>query len=150
MFSNRIPSTIPKLWTFKLLRWMRFWTAWWIWMKFCMELMTLKVMSVTPKWPTFKLLKWMQNLYQLTRGREIVHADRSLKAGQVSVRNFCESQRNTNCGGRLNVKTNTVFHEDNSWTVGRRQMKFVTVKDYGHTYKFYLNRAEHIQNYLIK
>jgi hypothetical protein len=32
-------------------------TDWWIWMKFCVAVMTLKLTLITPKWGIFKLLK---------------------------------------------------------------------------------------------
>jgi hypothetical protein len=42
---NLVASNIPKQWTFKLLRWCRFLNEWWIWMKFCMEVMQFKMTS---------------------------------------------------------------------------------------------------------
>jgi hypothetical protein len=40
MLLNPVASTIPKWRTFKLLRWVQLLNDWWIWMTFCMEVMT--------------------------------------------------------------------------------------------------------------
>jgi hypothetical protein len=40
---NPVALTISKWRTFKFQRWAHISTDWWIWMKFCMEMMTLKV-----------------------------------------------------------------------------------------------------------
>jgi hypothetical protein len=40
-------------------------------------------------------------------------------------------------GGRFEVKVHILFYGDNSWTVAVSEMKFGTVEDHGHTYKFY-------------
>jgi hypothetical protein len=40
-------------------------------------------------------------------------------------------------GSRLKAKVHILFYGDNSWTVAVSQMKFGTVEDHGHTYKFY-------------
>jgi hypothetical protein len=42
---DAVAPTIPKWRTFKLLSGWYFWTDWWIWMKFCMEMIRLKVTS---------------------------------------------------------------------------------------------------------
>jgi hypothetical protein len=42
-------------------------------------------------------------------------------------------------GRQLKVTIDILFHGDNSCTAALRQMKVWTVKDHGHTYKFYLN-----------
>jgi hypothetical protein len=41
-------------------------------------------------------------------------------------------------GGRLKFKKYISFYGDNSWTVSLGKVKFVTVRDHGHTFKFYL------------
>jgi hypothetical protein len=38
-----VASTISKWRTFKLLRWCKYWTAWWIWMKLWIWVMTLNI-----------------------------------------------------------------------------------------------------------
>jgi hypothetical protein len=49
MLFNPVASTISKWRTFKLLR-AHLLTDWWIWMKFCIVVMALKVTSIIPKW----------------------------------------------------------------------------------------------------
>jgi hypothetical protein len=39
----------------------------------------------------------------------------------------------------LNLKIHILFYGENSWTVALPQMKFVAMKDHGHTYKYDLN-----------
>jgi hypothetical protein len=39
---------------------------------------------------------------------------------------------------RLKVKIHILFYGDNSCTVALRQMKFGTLRDHGHTNKFYM------------
>jgi hypothetical protein len=39
----------------------------------------------------------------------------------------------------LKVKIHILFYGENSWAIALSQMKFCTLKDHGHTYKFYLN-----------
>jgi hypothetical protein len=45
-------------------------------------------------------------------------------------------------GRQLNVILHVLFYENNSGTVALRQMKFCTVKDHGHSYKFHLFNYE--------
>jgi hypothetical protein len=47
---NPAASIIPKWRTFKLLRGVQLLTEWWIWIRFSLEGMTLKVTLITPKW----------------------------------------------------------------------------------------------------
>jgi hypothetical protein len=47
MLLNLVASTIPKRRTFKFLRWCKFWNDWWNWMKFCMEVMQIKMTSTS-------------------------------------------------------------------------------------------------------
>jgi hypothetical protein len=42
-------------------------------------------------------------------------------------------------GTQLKFKTHILFYENNSWIVALGQIKFTAVRDYEHTYKFYLN-----------
>jgi hypothetical protein len=60
------------------------WTVWWIWMKFCMNVITLKVAwchifnpvaSTIPQWPKIKLLKWVKLLKRLVNLGIILYWD---------------------------------------------------------------------------
>jgi hypothetical protein len=48
-------------------------------MKFCVKVMTLKVMLITPKWRMFKLLGWVHLLNRLVDLDEILYCDNSIK-----------------------------------------------------------------------
>jgi hypothetical protein len=47
----------------------------------------------------------------------------------------------------MEVKIHSFLCVDKLWTVAPRQMKFGTVKDHRHTYKFYLNHYFILQTF---
>jgi hypothetical protein len=49
----------------------------------------------------------------------------------------------------LNVKVHILFYGDNSRNIPLRQMKFSTVKEDGHTYKFYLLYMTKVLNVMM-
>jgi hypothetical protein len=82
----------------------------------------------------FKLLRWIQNL-QLSRwDHNILYRGWTTfnKTTFVRILKFEHY-------GQLKFKLHILLYGENSWTIALRQMKFCTLKDHGHTYKFYLN-----------
>jgi hypothetical protein len=64
---------------------------------------------------------------------------KSSEGEQLLIRPFLRGGGGYEHGGRLIFKSNILFYGYNSWTVTLTQTKFYTMKDSGHTYKFYLN-----------
>jgi hypothetical protein len=89
----------------------------------------------------FKLLRWVPNLHRWTWGHKLLYADRSSEDEQVLIRPLFSRNQKYEHGGRLKIKINILFYEDNSWTVALKQCKFCTSKYHRHTYEFYLNHC---------
>jgi hypothetical protein len=67
------------------------------------------------------------------------NSDRSSEDEQLLIRPFLQKMKNTNMVGGWNLKLTFCFMETTPEPLHLRQMKFGTMKDHGHTYKFCLN-----------
>jgi hypothetical protein len=74
-----------------------------------------------------------------TCGHKILYGDRPSKDEHLSLWSFLWKIQKYECGGQLKIEIHILFHGDNSWTVALRWMKFGSVKDNGHIYRFYFN-----------
>jgi len=104
-----------------------------------LDAILLNSVSLTiQEWQTFKLLRWIQT-YTSQRGAmkfcEMI--------GLQRMNNFRETilwkDTKYEHGGRLKFKIHILFYVGNSWSVALNQLKFGTVEDHAHAYRFYLN-----------
>jgi hypothetical protein len=63
----------------------------------------------------------------------MLYADRYSEDEKLFIRPFFVNKQKYERGGRMKVKINSLYRGDNSWTVARRQTKFGTMKDRGHS-----------------
>jgi hypothetical protein len=87
----------------------------------------------------FKLLRWAQHLHQSTWDHKILYADTSLEDEQLLIRPLLRESKNINMAGGSKLKFTFYFIQRTHKPLHLSQIKFYTLKDNGHTYKFYFN-----------
>jgi hypothetical protein len=69
-----------------------------------------------------------------------VYCDRSSEVEQLLIRPFSQKNEKYKCGEQMTFNINILCHGNNSKTIAPKTKKmFCTMKDSGHTYKFYFN-----------
>jgi hypothetical protein len=95
--------------------------------------------STIPKWRAFEFLGRMQNFYRSRWGHEILYAGRSSEDKQLFNQITFVKNKNTNMDGGWYLKFTFCYMETTHEPMDLDKTKFSTMKDHGHTWKFYLN-----------